>query len=568
MEKPCVSVIVPVYNREHLLVRCLDTLVYQTLENIEILVIDDDSTDHSLDIALEYQKQFSEKVKVVRNTKKGVANAKNLGIEHARGEYITFVDSDDYVEYWAYEKMYDQILKTGAEILCAPMYRIDQGRKVIWGKINRKNLVNILFSDIFSLCTKLIRRDIFSRFGKLPELLIGEDSSYIYSVFSYLDNKIAYFEQPYYYYELSDNSISVRNTQIEVIEDILRGNSYILTHCNPEYLNILKCIVIRRTCNMMNRYGEYEDLFVRYLQSNKEIYEQNLYLKEKCPRISWQLNRVLEVSQKQIPHIAYVNGFGKMPEINYVNSLKEKLFREDARVIILNEENCDVKENKLIYQAYLDKRFKFVGDFFVLKHMLISGGFFVSEKIQINTALDALCYNHAIFSFLDDTHFSGDIFGAVQGNMFIAAILETYSMPNLYEDIFEELEHRIRTVLVAKGGIKLFTGERKQVLSEAAVFEPGILLQKIEGKLNFCEERLHSSEEGVVLYRRDTLYCMIRNLCKQEKADQKVSSKENNMVDCLLREKNAILNSTSWRITRPLRILGNLIYRIRKPYRE
>lgn len=137
MEKTYISVIVPVYNREHLLVRCLDTLIYQTLENIEILVIDDYSTDNSLKVALKYQERFPEKVKVLRNTKKGVSFAKNMGIEHATGEFITFVDSDDYVEYWAYEKMYERAKKSGCEILCSPMYKISENRKAVWGRMKK-----------------------------------------------------------------------------------------------------------------------------------------------------------------------------------------------------------------------------------------------------------------------------------------------------------------------------------------------------------------------------------------------------------------------------------------------
>lgn len=138
-----------------------------------------------------------------------------------------------------------------------------------------------MFSEVFSLCTKLIRKDVFERFGRLPELRIGEDACFLYSVLSYLDGRIDYFEQPYYYYELSENSVSQSNTEFEVVEDILKGNSILLERCNPEYLNVLKCIVIRRTRNMMFRYEEYKDMFVQYLKEHKDLYEYNLFLKEK-----------------------------------------------------------------------------------------------------------------------------------------------------------------------------------------------------------------------------------------------------------------------------------------------
>lgn len=105
-----VSIIVPIYNVEKYLVKCLDTLIGQTLKEIEIILINDGSTDNSLDICLAYQKEDS-RIKVIDKINEGVAIARNTGIDLAGGEYIGFVDPDDWIEPQMYESLYKKIIQ-------------------------------------------------------------------------------------------------------------------------------------------------------------------------------------------------------------------------------------------------------------------------------------------------------------------------------------------------------------------------------------------------------------------------------------------------------------------------
>ena len=95
--KNLVSVIVPVYNREKYLRTCLDSIIGQTWKEVEIIVIDDGSTDLSYEIIDEYVKK-EPRIRMIRNQHNGVSAARNAGIEAARGEFLAFIDSDDYVE--------------------------------------------------------------------------------------------------------------------------------------------------------------------------------------------------------------------------------------------------------------------------------------------------------------------------------------------------------------------------------------------------------------------------------------------------------------------------------------
>src|SRR5699024_7335683 len=101
-----VSIIVPVYGVEEWLSRCLDSLVNQTLNDIEIIVVNDGSPDNSQAIIDEYERKYPDMVKGYQKENGGLSDARNYGMKYATGEYIAFVDSDDYVDLTMYEKLY------------------------------------------------------------------------------------------------------------------------------------------------------------------------------------------------------------------------------------------------------------------------------------------------------------------------------------------------------------------------------------------------------------------------------------------------------------------------------
>jgi len=122
--KPKVSIIVPFYNVEKYLARGLDCLVKQTLKDIEIICIDDGSSDNSGEIANEYAKNDS-RIRVIRQSNGGAAVARNAGLAIANGEFIGFLDSDDFVDFDFYEKLYARADETGADIAKGEGVQID-----------------------------------------------------------------------------------------------------------------------------------------------------------------------------------------------------------------------------------------------------------------------------------------------------------------------------------------------------------------------------------------------------------------------------------------------------------
>lgn len=136
------SIVVLVYNLEKYLPRCLDSLVNQTLEDIEILCVDDGSTDSAPRIIDEYEKKYPNKVKAFHKENGGEFTTRNYGLERATGEYVTFVDTDDYVEpNWA-EKLYNVAKENDADLAVCGFERIDLDT----GKVVSKNMTNFGYS--------------------------------------------------------------------------------------------------------------------------------------------------------------------------------------------------------------------------------------------------------------------------------------------------------------------------------------------------------------------------------------------------------------------------------------
>ena len=165
---PKVSVIIPVYNVEEYLRECLDSVVNQTLKDIEIICVNDGSTDNSLAILEEYAAK-DERLRVFTQENQGQSVARNLAMEKARGEYIGFVDSDDWIDLDFYEKLYRAAVKAQADIACANIYKPDEKRyyiKYSKVKVVSKTLKKYDVADIPRwnyTCNKIYKRSALNK---------------------------------------------------------------------------------------------------------------------------------------------------------------------------------------------------------------------------------------------------------------------------------------------------------------------------------------------------------------------------------------------------------------------
>lgn len=156
-----VSVIVPVYNVEQHIRKCLDSLVNQTLKDIEIIVVDDGSTDSSASIIKEYEEKYNI-LKYYKKENGGLSDARNYGLQYATGKYIAFLDSDDYADVNLYKKMYEKAKKDDSDLVECNFYwvynkknkkdigekysgkkqMLEKARVVAWNKLYRKEILD------------------------------------------------------------------------------------------------------------------------------------------------------------------------------------------------------------------------------------------------------------------------------------------------------------------------------------------------------------------------------------------------------------------------------------------
>lgn len=207
-----VSIIVPVYNLEGYVENCIRSLMKQTYENIEILCIDDGSTDNSATV-IKKLAEGDQRVKYIYKENGGVSSARNKGLEVANGEYIMFVDGDDYMHFQAVEIFVEGILKTDCDIFCSKMLKTDTYFLEFSEIVNVKNTpVNIedMYSDsqnrsFATVTAKLFKREVLESVRFPLGIKYGEDTNFSFKVLSNKP-KIAKTDENLYFYYVRDFS--------------------------------------------------------------------------------------------------------------------------------------------------------------------------------------------------------------------------------------------------------------------------------------------------------------------------------------------------------------------------
>ena len=219
---PKVSVIVPVYNTENYIEKCLNSLVNQTLEDIEIIVINDGSTDDSENLIDKFIGKYPNKIKYYKKENGGLSEARNYGLNYVTGEYIGFIDSDDYIELSMYEKMYNLAQNEQADIVeCDFTWEYPDKIKIDTG-IEYKDKEDLFTNSRVMACNKIFKKDIIDDI-KFPKGLRYEDVEFFYKLLPNV-NKIAVLKEPLYYYIQRESSISnLQNERTAEIFTILNN---------------------------------------------------------------------------------------------------------------------------------------------------------------------------------------------------------------------------------------------------------------------------------------------------------------------------------------------------------
>ena len=286
-----VSIIIPVYNIEKHLKQCLDSVINQSLQEIEIICVNDGSTDNSPQILEEYG-QKDDRIIIINKSNEGLAAARNTGMSYAKGEYIGFVDSDDWVELDMYEKLYENAQIYNSEIVMSPTHIFDDTTSEL--RYNDPYFTLEHFNEEFDNCTfnhidtkefmfkinvtawnKLYKFEFLENIGaKFPEGLVFEDNPFFF--YTYLKaNKVSLIRDYQYFYRINRPGSIIKKADGKFFDLIkiheLTKNIFVNTNNYEEYeidlINYSMGSIFSRFRQVDEKYKkDFFNLIKRYLE--------------------------------------------------------------------------------------------------------------------------------------------------------------------------------------------------------------------------------------------------------------------------------------------------------------
>lgn len=307
--QPLVSVIIPVYNVEKYLTRCLDSVINQTYENLDVILVNDGSTDSSGEICRRYA-QNDPRISLFTQENQGLSAARNTGLNHMKGEYIVFVDSDDYISIHFIEIMLNTLLECDTKIvMCAHL--------AVSNDDDDADLNCPSLEDVRS-CIKLRRDDIFDKpkrtavWGEIYDKTIfaslrfepgriHEDEFIFHKIYMQVEN-VGWIDHALYAYRQSTNSImrtnGVAHAHPDRIDAYLKRLSFFQEYGNMKFVKNTEKVIFRTLPDLMGQMGEpaLKKLIVKTEQeicriTGKRVFSLKIMLFKICPRFYLSLRK-------------------------------------------------------------------------------------------------------------------------------------------------------------------------------------------------------------------------------------------------------------------------------------
>lgn len=281
-----ISVIIPVYNTQAYLEKCLDSVFAQTFQDFEAVIVNDGSPDDSQTIINRYREQYPEKVVALYQENAGLAAARNTGIAAATGDFVFFLDSDDYLPAHALETVYSHASKHDLDIVCFSLFQDLDGTitHTPYRKIHTDDPVTSYILNEVTACNKLIKRELFVQSGlRFPLGLYYEDLATI-PKFALYTNRIGHLEEPLYYYVTRSGSIMQQKkynpklTSIFSVMETLRD-----AFQNTQYVQELECL------HIVHFLHDAALRFLPYSEGKESILKIVQIMRKHFPR--WQKNK-------------------------------------------------------------------------------------------------------------------------------------------------------------------------------------------------------------------------------------------------------------------------------------
>lgn len=292
MEKPNdykLSVVIPAYNAQKFISRCISSALASDLKEMEVIAVDDGSTDETKDILSWYENMYPQFFKKIFKENGGAAEARNYGIAESKGHYIAFIDSDDMIRPDAYSTMYDSLQKTGADIAIGRLYKVDNDKYYVrhtlplpaYKAINPEEYLRLLFTQTYNnvaVWNKMYRTKLVQE-HPIP-LLSYEDVSWTPYILSwadslcYVDKVCVEWDRKIRSFTLS-NELSSRSVELKY-QDRLKAVDFFYENGNPQHKEVLAYLKAKRLYNQGETAG-YNGYFVS-ITNMSDLLRENRFL--------------------------------------------------------------------------------------------------------------------------------------------------------------------------------------------------------------------------------------------------------------------------------------------------
>lgn len=255
MTNSLISIIVPVYNVEKYLPKCLNSIINQTYKNIEIILIDDGSTDKSSCICDEYRLK-DDRIKVIHQSNRGVSFARRVGFIKSKGNMIIFIDSDDYISEMMIEVMYNTMISENADIVICKDVNVNNGKNNIrkWPDKNcilkREDALKYIACDKLKsfFCNKMFKKKIVNENDFILNVRF-EDFLCMPQIFNRIEKSVAIIEPLYFYVRHQESFTYSNKNPMKFFEACIERNNWYKKYCPKFYnLSIKRTIEVAISC--------------------------------------------------------------------------------------------------------------------------------------------------------------------------------------------------------------------------------------------------------------------------------------------------------------------------------
>lgn len=561
-----VSIIISVYNTEDYLAKCLDSLVEQTLQEIEIIAVDNGSTDGCNDILAEYKDKLGERFIVITLEKNtgDPSTPWNMGIQKAHGKYISIVDSDDWCAPTMFEDLYEMAEREKVQMVISDHYEVFSEDNSVLVKCNFApgviTIKQLLMNPHMAPWGKIVLRDVYIVNHLEYKSQIHCDTGLNLIMYSMLESA-AYLDEPLYFYNHmnpnSETNTKKRMKQATIVDTL----EHILAHYNTKWeQEVIFSIMRFFYWFCFSGYVYHQDVFVPFVRKHAAELKRNRYLSSNREG----LKTVLSYLKKDlIPKRFICASFGKKDfsemEKSCIKSWND--YTIGYETIILNEKNCNISENPVIKAAYERKNYLLVNAYFTLKELYKTGGFGMSASMKINAPIGEMRMHNVVLGFISKDKIGGGVIGCKPHQKFINFLikqLETEPNENKKEneknskkqndnefklDTFEErLNDAIKIFAQKLQNGNYTVGEDVFLMGGERLYyniQDNNLMER-------CYEYTYhlSPKKPFIILHEQALKSYIDYILNLEQK-----------CECLSQEVNRLSNSRSWRYTAPLRYI-------------